>query len=294
MRCLILGGDGMLGHQLLKSWQSKHDVCVTLRQARSQYADIGLFNPENSYDCIDVRNTDRLREVLEEFQPAAVVNAVGIIKQRTAFRESLPSLEVNSVFPHRLRLLCREIEARMVHISTDCVFNGKRGNYSEQDPANADDLYGLSKYLGEVSEEPCLTLRTSIIGLELSRKQSLIEWFLAQTGTIKGFTNALYTGLTTIEMARVIEMVVIQYPDLHGVWQVASEPIRKYDLLCKLTAFLERNDLSVEPDDSFRCDRRLSGKAFTQQTGYHAPSWDEMLLELAERVKLQRILRNAA
>lgn len=294
MRCLILGGDGMLGHQLLKSWQSKHEVRVTLRQARSQYTHNGLFNPENSYDGIDVRNTDRVREVLEEFQPAAVVNAVGIIKQRTASRNSLPSLEVNAVFPHRLRLLCQEIGARMVHISTDCVFNGRRGNYTEQDPADADDLYGLSKYLGEVSAKPCLTLRTSIIGLELSHKQSLIEWFLSQTGTIKGFTNALYTGLTTIEMARVIEMAITQYPDLHGLWQVASEPISKYELLGKLSAFLGRSDLSIEPDDSFRCDRRLSGEAFTRETGYHAPSWDEMLLELAVRIKLQRILRNAA
>jgi dTDP-4-dehydrorhamnose reductase len=182
----------------------------------------------------------------------------------------------------------------MVHISTDCVFNGRRGNYTEQDPADAEDLYGLSKYLGEVSEEPCLTLRTSIIGLELSRKQSLIEWFLSRTGTIKGFTNALFTGLTTIETARVIEMVITQYPDLHGLWQIASEPISKYELLCKLSAVLGRSNLSIEPDDSLRCDRTLSGKAFTQQTGYLAPSWDEMLLELAERIKLQRIPRNAA
>ena len=294
MRCLILGGDGMLGHQLLKSWQSKHDVRVTLRQARSQYAENGLFSSENAYDCIDVRNTDCVREVLEDFQPAAVINAAGIIKQRIASRELLPSLEVNSVFPHRLRLLCRDISARMVHISTDCVFNGRKGKYTEQDPADAEDLYGLSKYLGEVSEKPCITLRSSIIGLELAHKQSLVEWYLSQIGTIRGFTNAIYTGLTTIEMARVIELVLTQYPELHGVWQVASEPISKYELLCKLSAFLGRRDLSIEPDDSFRCDRRLSGEAFTRETGYHAPSWDEMLLELSERIKSQRIIRNAA
>jgi dTDP-4-dehydrorhamnose reductase len=294
MRCLILGGDGMLGHQLLKSWQSKHEVRVTLRQARADYTHNGLFNSENSYDGIDVRNTDRLRAVLEEFQPAAVVNAAGIIKQRTAALESLPSLEVNAVFPHRLRLLCEKIGARMIHISTDCVFNGRKGNYTEQDPADAEDLYGLSKYLGEVSEKPCLTLRTSIIGLELSHKQSLIEWFLTQSGTIKGYTNAFYTGLTTIEMARVIEMVITQHPELHGVSQVASKPISKYELLCKLSAFLGRSEISIEPDDSFQCDRSLSGEAFTQHTGYLAPSWDEMLLELAVRIKSQRILRNAA
>lgn len=298
MRCLILGGDGMLGHQLLQSWQSKHDVRVTLRQPLERYAQYGLFTPENAYDGLDVRNSDRLLEILADFRPQAVINAVGIIKQRSAAKESLPSLEINAVFPHRLQLLCRAMGTRMVHISTDCVFDGdptrKRGNYTEEDPPNARDLYGQSKALGEVSAEPCLTLRTSIIGLELAQKQSLIEWFLAQTGTIRGFTRAIYTGLTTIELARVIEMVITEHAGLCGIRQVASEPISKYELLSRLSAHLGRSDVTIEPDEGFRCDRSLSGELFSRETGYRAPSWDEMLLELAERIRAKGINRHAA
>lgn len=294
MRCLIFGGDGMLGHQLLSSWQSKFDVRVTLRQPLSRYQHLGLFSVENSYDQVDVRNSSRVLEVLDEFQPQAVVNAVGVIKQRSASKESLPSLEINSVFPHRLREWCQAIGARMVHVSTDCVFNGRRGNYTEQDPTDVSDIYGLSKYLGEVSESPCITLRSSIIGLELAHKHSLIEWFLSQSGVVKGFTDAIYTGLTTIEMARVIEMVITERSDLCGMWQVASDPINKYELLSKLSSFLKRGDITIEPEESFQCDRSLCGKAFARETGYNTPSWDEMLGELAERIKAKRMMQHAA
>src|SRR5262249_39151322 len=153
---------------------------------------------------IEVLDVNAVRRVLADFQPEAVVNAVGIVKQRPAAKEALLSLEVNAVFPHRLRLSCEEFGARLIHVSTDCVFDGRRGNYTEADPADAKDVYGLTKYLGEVSEAPALTLRLSIIGLELARKASLIEWFLAQRGQVRGFTRAIYTGLTTLELARVI------------------------------------------------------------------------------------------
>jgi dTDP-4-dehydrorhamnose reductase len=294
MRCLILGGDGMLGHQLLKSWQIRHDVRVTVRGSLALYQSYDLFHAGNTFDRVDVRDFARVRRIVEEFRPQAVVNAVGIIKQQPAAKEPLPSLEVNAVFPHRLQELCRHLGARMVHISTDCVFNGRRGSYTEQDPADAEDLYGLSKYLGEVAAEPAITLRSSIIGLELSRKKSLVEWFLSQQGTIRGFTRAIYTGLTTLEMARVIEAVITARRDLCGVWQVASEPITKYELLCQLAAALGHDDLVIVPDDQFACDRSLNGQAFSQATGYRPPAWDEMLAELAAQIQKERYLHVAA
>lgn len=294
MRCLILGGDGMLGHQLLQSWQNRHDVKVTVRGPLAAYAKYGMFHSQNTCANVDALETDRVLEVIGDFRPDAVINCVGIIKQRSAAKESIPSLEVNSLLPHRLRLICAAAGARLVHLSTDCVFNGRRGMYRQTDPADAEDLYGLSKYLGEVSEAPAITIRSSIIGRELSRKQSLIEWFLAQKGTIRGFTRAIYTGVTTAEMARVIEHILLHEPDLHGVWQVASNAIDKHELLCKLSKFLGRTDITIAPDSSFHCDRSLDGSDFARRTGYQVPDWNQMLEELADQIQGRGALNEAA
>jgi len=165
------------------------------------------------------------------------------------------------------------------------VFAGTRGGYREDDTADANDLYGRTKYLGELHDGHCVTLRSSIIGLELARKTGLVEWFLAQTGSIRGFRRAIYSGLTTAEMARVVERILLHHADISGVWQVASRPISKYDLLSGLASRLERGDMRVEPDDEFACDRSLDGGRFHDATGYQAPAWDDMLDELANEIK---------
>jgi dTDP-4-dehydrorhamnose reductase len=278
----------MLGHRLFTHLRERHEVKVTLRRELSAYSEYGLFTHKTAYPGVEVRNLDRLLEVMAEFRPDAVVNAVGIIKQRGAAKEYIPSLEINALLPHRLAILCRAAGARLIHMSTDCVFSGRRGGYTEQDIPDAEDLYGRTKLLGEVEEPGCVTLRTSIIGLELLRKGSLIEWFLAQRGEVRGFTRAIYTGLTTAEMSRVIERVLVEHPELHGVWQVASEPINKHDLLTRFSEALERKDVRVVPDDSVEIDRSLSGLAFEKATGYHAPGWHEMLNELGGEVRWRR------
>ncbi len=285
MRVLILGGDGMLGHRLFEHLRENHEVRVTLRRELAAYERYGLFGPKNSYAGAEARDASRLLEVVADFRPEAVVNAIGIVKQRPAAEEVIPSLEINALLPHRLAVLCRAVGARLVHMSTDCVFSGRRGNYTEKDVSDAEDLYGKTKFLGEVHDPGCVTLRTSIIGLELSRKSGLIEWFLAQRGEIRGFTRAVYTGLTTAEMSRIIERVLVEHPNLSGVWQVASEPINKHDLLVKFSKVLGRQDVSVKPDDSVQIDRSLSGVAFEKATDYHSPGWDEMLTELGVEVR---------
>ena len=174
MRILILGGDGMLGHQLLRHFESRFETRVTLRQDLASYSKYGLFHAGNSYTGIDVRSTERLIEALSDFRPQAVVNAVGIVKQRATEKESIASLEINALLPQRLAVLCRMMGAHLVHMSTDCVFKGTKGSYTEDDISDATDLYGRSKFLGEVNGEGCITLRTSIVGLELARKTSLI------------------------------------------------------------------------------------------------------------------------
>lgn len=279
MRVLILGGDGMLGHQLLAWLQQRHEVRTTLRQDQDAYRAFKKFDSSISYYGIDVRSLDRLVEVLADFRPDAVINCVGIVKQRPTAKESIPSLEINALLPHRLSVLCKGIGARLIHLSTDCVFSGKKGNYSELDPSDAEDLYGKTKYLGEVHDGHCLTLRTSIIGRELSRKKSLLEWFLAQQGPVKGFKNAVYTGFTTLEMSRIIETMLTEHPDATGVYQVSSDPINKYDLLLLFRNKLG-HDIEILPDKDFCCDRSLDSSRFRQEFGYTPPNWDAMIGEL--------------
>lgn len=285
MRILVLGGDGMLGHELLLAWRSRHEVHTTLRLGPDAYAAYGLFDAQRTHFGIDVRSVQDVLGVFAEVRPEAVVNAVGIVKQRTTAKEAIPSLEVNALFPHRLAQVCRAAGARLVHLSTDCVFSGAKGRYTERDFADAHDVYGRTKLLGELHEPGALTLRTSIIGLELSRKKSLIEWWLAQRGRIRGFRRAIYSGLTTAAMADAIEHFLLREPELHGVWHLASEPITKYDLLERLGRKLGRSDVQLEPDDDFVCDRSLDTSALAQRSSYRVPSWDAMLDRLAADVR---------
>ena len=280
MKVLVLGASGMLGHRLLLHFAERGlEVKGTLRQDEAAYRRFGLFPASRCFFGIDLRREGDLQRVLEEFRPQAVVNAAGIVKQREEGKQALPSLEINAVLPHRLAQLCEPLGARIVHMSTDCVFSGARGNYRESDPIDVTDLYGLTKYLGELREGNCLTLRTSIVGPELDRKHGLFEWFLAQQGTVKGFRNAIYTGFSTMEMARILEMLLVKSPDARGLYHVSSEPISKYELLCKIKA---QAGLSTEivPDETFRCDRSLDSTRFREAFGYTPPSWDAMVAEL--------------
>ncbi|HSA62437.1 MAG TPA: SDR family oxidoreductase [Nitrospiraceae bacterium] len=284
MRVLILGGDGMLGHQLFRHFKQRHDVRVTLRLGREAYDAFRLFDPGTAFYGIDVRQTDALLQVMAEFRPEAVVNAVGIVKQRSDAKEVIPSLEINSLLPHRLALMCRTVGARLVHLSTDCVFSGRKGNYCEADFADADDVYGRTKFLGEVSESHCLTLRTSMIGPELSRKTGLLEWFLAQRGqTVKGFTKAIFSGFPTAELARIVERVLVEAPTLHGLYHAAAGPISKYDLLTLIRDRL-RLPITIERDSTFECDRSLDASRFHRDTGYTPPAWEAMIDDMAHHL----------
>jgi len=270
----------MLGHQLLKQLGPTHEVRVTLRRPVSEYASLGIFNESNAYGEIDVRDFARVARVHAVFAPQAVVNAVGIVKQRPDAKDNITSIEVNALFPHRLAELCVASGTQLVHMSTDCVFSGKKGGYSEDDLPDAEDLYGRSKLLGEVSGARCLSLRTSIIGRELGRKTGLLEWFLAQRGTVRGYRNAIFSGFTTIEMARIIEKVIVRQGESSGLYHVSSERISKHDLLVRIRDRLGL-ETKIQPDDDFRCDRSLDSSRFRTAFTYSAPSWAEMIDELA-------------
>ncbi len=284
MRLLILGGDGMLGHQLLRHFGGRYDVRVTLRLGPEVYSRYGLFDREKAFFGVDARREDSISHVIEQFRPDAVVNVIGIVKQRAEAKEVIPSLEINSLLPHRLALLCRTVGARLIHFSTDCVFSGRRGNYRETDQPDAEDLYGRSKLLGEVSESHCLTLRTSMIGPELSRKTGLLEWFLSQRGkTVKGFTKAIFSGFPTSELAHIVELVLMKVPAIHGLYHVAAEPISKYELLTLIRDRL-RLPITIERDVTFDCDRSLDAGRFRKDTGYCSPSWDAMVNDMVSHM----------
>jgi dTDP-4-dehydrorhamnose reductase len=223
-----------------------------------------------------------VRRVLDERRPDVAENCVGVVKQLAEAKDPVTSISVNALFPHLLARECRGRGIRLIHVSTDCVFSGKQGRYKESDSSDASDLYGRTKFLGEVPGPGCLTLRTSIIGRELHGSHGLIEWFLSQQGkSVRGFRRAIFSGLTTRELSRVICRVIESHPDLEGLYHVAAEPISKFDLL-HLVRDAYGLDITIEPDDSFACDRSLDGTRFRKAAGYVAPPWSEVIAAMHE------------
>lgn len=283
MRVLILGGAGMLGHKVWQTLRDRFETWVTLRSSLSEYASLKLFDPEHTVDGVDASSVESLVRTLAVVRPEVVVNCVGIVKQRPSAKDPILSLTVNALLPHRLAALCRPSGARLIHISTDCVFSGKNGRYSEADVPDAEDLYGRSKLLGEPHEaDPStLTLRTSIIGRELRSASGVAEWFLSHRGgTVPGFTKAVFSGLTTEMLARTIADVIARRRDLSGLYHVSSAAITKHALLERLNTAFDAK-VTIEPSGAVVVDRSLDGRRFWQATGFEQPAWDLMIAEMA-------------
>ena len=230
---------------------------------------------------VDVENIDGLMTLLTDIRPSVVINCIGLVKQLAQADDPLQALPINSLLPHRLARLCGLMGARLVHISTDCVFNGSKGYYRESDPSDAEDLYGRSKILGEVTYPHTITLRTSIIGHELGSAHGLVGWFLAQQGKVSGYRRAIFSGLPTVELSRVVRDLVLPNPALSGLYHVAAEPINKYALL-QLIGAAYGKDTSIDPDDRVVIDRSLNAQRFRDATGYVAPPWPELIERMRE------------
>jgi len=278
-RVLILGGTGMLGHVLFLHLSSikDYDVFATARSSKN----LEDWFPEKLIDKIrpgvDADNFDTLIRAFAAIQPEIVINCIGLIKQLPMAKDPLSAITINSLLPHRISMLSRTAHARLIHISTDCVFDGEKGNYSETDVANPNDLYGMSKLLGEVAYPPhCITLRTSMIGHELKGKRGLIEWFLAQQNKVQGYSRVIYSGFPTIELAHIIADHIIPETDLTGIYHVSSNPISKYNLL-KLVAEQYKKIIEIEPDDLFIQDRSLDSTLFRKLSGYRPLNWTELV-----------------
>lgn len=274
---LVLGASGMLGNAVLQVFAQspRYSVVGTVRSASAQ-----RLLPASVRDQVmvgvDVENLDSLVRVLGQVRPQVVINCIGLVKQLAEAGDPLVALPINALLPHRLARLCELVQARLVHMSTDCVFSGVKGAYTEDDPSDASDLYGRSKLLGEVDYPHAVTLRTSIIGHELNSAHGLVGWFLAQRGSVKGYRRAVFSGLPTAVLARVIRDHVLPYPELHGVHHVSAAPINKYELL-SLVAKVYGSSTDIIPDDTVRIDRSLDSTSFRAKTGFIADAWPELI-----------------
>jgi len=277
MRVLVLGSSGMIGSTVLQVLSKSEDLEV-FGSVRDE--SVKRFFSEtvakNLIADIDVVQPDALVRVLDQVRPAVVINCAGLTRHKPEAEDPLVAVPINTLMPHRLAGLCKLVGARMIHVSTDCVFSGEQGNYLETDFADARDVYGKSKAMGEVTYAHTVTLRTSTIGHEFQTKYGLLEWFLSQQVRCKGYNRAVFSGLPTVVFAAVVRDVVIPHPELSGLYHVAAQAINKFDLLSRI-AKVYGKQIEIEPDDRLMIDRSLNSDRFRSATGYVAPEWDSLI-----------------
>lgn len=287
MKILVIGANGMLGNACMNYFinNTKFEIIGTVRSEGS----LGLFKPHirgQLISGVDV-TSERSQEMLfKKFLPDVVINCVGLVKQSKDGGNIHKSIVLNALLPHQLNEQCKAYNSRLIQISTDCVFSGKKkGGYTEGDHSDACDIYGKTKFLGEIhNDQNAITLRTSYIGNELSGSHGLLEWFLNQQGSCYGFTKAIYSGLPTVILMEVIEDILLQHPYLNGLYHLASTPISKFDLLTLIARSFNKN-INIVPKEDPAIDRSLNGARFYNATGFIAPTWDKMI----EKMYLDRI-----
>lgn len=282
MKVLIIGGTGMLGHKLVQCLSRDFEVFATVRGSAEPISDREIFSAETIFENIDVESIETVERVAAEVSPDYLINAVGIIKQLPSAKNAVKTITINSLLPHQLAQIAENHNARLISISTDCVFDGRKGMYSETDLPDATDLYGKSKNLGEVVNGDHLTIRTSIIGRELGSAHSLIEWFLSNRGkTVKGFANAIYSGFPTVVLAEIIGDLMRNHPEIKGLYHISSDPISKFDLLQLVRKHFDL-DIRIERDEEFKLDRSLDSGKFRAETDFIPESWDTMIRKMAD------------
>lgn len=286
MRVLVLGASGMLGHILWKSLSLRFpETYATIRGCRDDYKKTDLFKNENKvFESVDALNFSNLEKVFDKVKPEVILSCIGITKRKIDVNNPATASSLNSILPNRLAIWGAKNGAKVINFSTDCVFDGTIGHYTEESLTSAKDVYGKTKALGEVKTGSALTLRSSFIGPELSNGSELLEWFIAQSSVVKGYKKAIYSGFTTLELCRIVEKLLVNFPQAHGLYNVSSEPISKFDLLTLIKRKMGM-DIEIIPDDSFFCDRSLDSSKFRKEFGYTPPSWEKMIDELAIELK---------
>ena len=280
MKLLVIGANGMIGSTMFHVLSQNKDLNVfgSVRSKKViQY--FSSFNSEHIISCVDVEQQDSLVKTLDQLRPDVVINCAGLTKHKINTEDPLLSIPINTLIPHRLARICKLIGTRLIHVSTDCVFSGKKGNYIEEDFTDACDVYGKSKALGEVNYSHTITLRTSTIGHEIESTYGLLDWFLSQEGKCKGYTRAIFSGLPTVVFAQIVRDVVVPHKELSGLYHIASKPINKFDLL-KMISDVYMKKIDIVPDDNLIIDRSLNSEKFKHATGYYAPEWPVMIEQM--------------
>lgn len=277
MKVLIIGATGMLGYSLFSNLSdySELDVYGTVRSIKGKE----FFFTEKLDKLItnvDVSNITELEAAIVNVKPNIVINCIGLIKQHGISKQHVDAISINSLLPHQIAAICDRFDAKLIHFSTDCVFTGDKGDYLECDMPDAQDLYGKSKCLGEVDYAPHLTLRTSIIGHELSSNVSLIDWFLSQDGNTKGFSKAIFSGLPTCVIAKIIAENIIPHIDITGLYQLSVDPIDKYSLL-KLVSSIYDQKIDIEESTELVIDRSLNSQRLRDKINFQVPTWDTLI-----------------
>jgi len=280
LRGLVVGGLGMLGHRFWIESAQQHDTWVTVHGRSADVPQLPGIDRARIIDSIDVLENGRLEEALRRARPDVVVNCVGLVKQHESARHAQLAIALNALLPHRLVHLCESAGARLVHVSTDCVFSGDIGGYTEESRTDPVDLYGRSKLLGEVAAPHVITVRTSMVGREMRTQHGLVEWFLAQRGTVRGYTRAIFSGLTTGALSQAILDHVVRRPDLNGLYHLSAAAISKYDVLVLLNEAYHHG-VVIEPYAEVALDRSLDSTRFRRATGYTPPSWTSMIETMA-------------
>lgn len=289
MKVLVIGGAGMLGHQCylkFKKHFGENNVGCTLRKSASHYSRFGLFEGPNVFSNVDASDFGKVEEVLNSFKPEAVVNCVGLTLRKPELGDFENALELNSMLPHRLALWGLNNDCRVIHFSTDCVFDGSLGGYTEMNAPSAKDVYGKTKFLGEIHYRNSLTMRLSIVGRELEGKTELIEWFLGQKGKeVSGYSEVMYSGLTTNKVADEVIRVLEMFPQLSGLYQVSSEPISKYDLL-ELVKDIYRTDITLIKNTNYKSNKVLRCDKYVLATSFTQPRWTDLIQQMKNEESL--------
>lgn len=284
MKILILGANGLIGHKIYQVLSDEFsDVWAHLRKPLRSYKFKNIYNFKKVIEDLDLSDFTKLKNELDQLNPDLIINAAGITIRRGINQSMFKTILINSVLPHFLeQWVSKNKDRRLIHFSTDCVFLGKNGKYKEDSIKDANDIYGKTKSLGEVSGPQSLTLRGSMIGRELDYHTELVEWFLSQKGkTIKGFTNVIYSGITTIKMAKFVKYIINNYPTLSGLYNISSIPISKYKLLTLLNMTFN-NKVKILKEPSYSSKKDLISNKFFAELGLIQPEWEDLLKELKE------------
>ena len=272
----------MLGHTLIKYLISKNnlDVEFSVRNKSRQKLCKEIFNKEAKY-FVDANEPSSILKAIEIYKPNFCINCLGIIKQKEDAKNYIKSIQINSLIPHLISDYCKRYDSQLIHISTDCIFSGKKGNYLDSDTPDPIDLYGRSKLLGEVSNSNAITIRTSIIGPEISSANGLFEWFRNKEGIIYGYQNAWFSGFTTIELSRIIYKFIIQGKIKNDIYNLSSYAINKYELLKLINKVYVLNK-KIIADNSVVIDRTLNCDKFSRETGFIQDKWENMIIGMRD------------